>query len=58
MNSDLIEEIVRQPFNPILERLRYSLATLDEIAVTNEHDRKKLTAFAPVQSKMVMVLNQ
>lgn len=58
MNNDLIEEIVRQPFSPILERLRYSLATLDEIAVTNEHDRKKLTAFAPVQSKIVMVLNQ
>ena len=57
LNAALIKELKKQPFNPKLERFRYSMATLDNISVGNEDDKRTLIAFAPVYSKVVTVLN-
>jgi hypothetical protein len=55
--SGLIEELKKQPFRATLERFRYSLATLDNIIVITEDDKKTLLAFAPIQPKIVTVQN-
>jgi hypothetical protein len=57
LNSGIIEELKKQPFSSTLERFRYSLATLDNITVINEDDKKTLLAFAPIQPKIVKVQN-
>lgn len=57
LNSNIIDEIKKEPFSAELEQLRYSLATLDDIIVINDDDKKTLLAFTPVLPKMVKVQN-
>ena len=58
LNSSVIDEIKKEPFSSEIEKLRYSLATLDNIIVIDDDDKKTLLAFTPVLPKMVKVQNK
>ena len=55
LNSSIIQELMKEPYNPSIEQLRYSLASLDGVTVTNNEDKNYLAAFSPVNPKLIRV---
>jgi hypothetical protein len=56
LNSSLIQELRKEPYDLLVEQLRYSLATVENIIVQNRQDKEILTAFAPASPNQIRTI--
>lgn len=56
VSKSLVMELRKEPYDPEIEDLRYSLPTLDALIVKNSEDKDVLVAFAPINPRIVRII--
>jgi hypothetical protein len=56
VSKSLVTDLRKEPYDPEIEHLRFSLPTLDALIVKNREDKDVLVAFAPINPKMVRII--